>query len=146
VVNFKVVPSRLVEGWYAAGVAFSLRAKCQPIDVFDIRQRLDLFRRFEVMLKASHRLDRDRPSGHCADLFCPGAGSIDDRVSSYGLPGFEPNCSKPPLLDVQPDDFIIDELGTKRPRFLSQALQHPIGVEPTVIGRKDAGTEVVYVH
>jgi hypothetical protein len=68
------------------------------------------------------------------NLLCPGARSVDDYVSLYGLPGFQPDCSKPSLLDIQPDDFVINELSTKCPGFLSQALQHPIGIEPTVIG------------
>src|SRR5690242_10697733 len=80
VVDVEVVPSRFVEVWYAAGVPFSLRAKRQPMHILDVGQRFDRFRCFEVMLVASHRLDRNRPSRHDADFFRPGAGSVDDRL------------------------------------------------------------------
>src|SRR5258708_29191665 len=106
VVNFKVVASRLIEGWYAAGVAFSLWAKCQPMDILDVRERLDLFRGFEVMLIASHRLHRDRPSPHCADLLRPSPRSVCDPISFYSLPRFQPNCSKPAFLGIQPHDLL----------------------------------------
>src|SRR5258708_12365437 len=64
VVNFKVVASRLIEGWYAAGVAFSLWAKCQPMDILDVRERLDLFPGFHVMFFSTHHIAPHPPSPH----------------------------------------------------------------------------------